>query len=206
MALINLDLKIIEKLKLASSALSIDAKSVPYIIEKLCDKAFELSKFVMKLPLMSEKNTFKDFLKELFYLEKLLTNKEKIMFEIFKESYNRNTVFLKLIIKRLSWQKSCNCTTQQAKDLIDELVDQGLILKIKHCPQCTTPFYYLPDMCENCGYIFIRQKIYFKDKRYRPRFAIEITDRGKSFVNSLIKRYLYIYNFFHKWNKYICLK
>jgi len=201
MARVNLDSKVIEKLRKVSSTLSIDTKSVPDIIEKLCDKALELSNLVIKLSLVSKRTTLKEFLKELFYLEKLLTNKEKIMFEIYRESYNIHTISLKSIIKRLSWQKLC--TTQEAKTLVDKLEEQGLILKIKKCPQCGTPFYYLPDVCENCGHIFILQKVNFKDKRFRPRFAIEITESGKSYVNELITSYIYMYAFFNSWNRYI---
>jgi len=140
----------------------------------------------------------------IFYLEKLLTNKEKIMFEIFRESINNHTTSLKSIIKRLSWQKPC--TTQEAKTLVDKLEEQGLILKIKKCPQCGTSFYYLPDTCENCGHIFILQRVKFKDKRFRPRFAIEITEAGKFYVNELINVYIHIYVFFDTWNRYIGLK
>ena len=204
MARIAFDTNTIEKLKSISSKLNIKAKSVSDIIEKLCDKALELNKFVKKLSITSKKTTLKDLFTELYYLEKLLTKKDKVMFEIFKESYNNHTLSLKSIIKRLSWQKKCK--TQEAKTLIDRLEEQGLILKIEKCPQCGTPFHYLPDVCEKCGYIFILQKIKFKDKRFRPRYAIEITEEGKSYVNELINSYIYLYAFFDKWNKYIGLK
>ncbi len=204
MARIALDTKIIEKLRLVSSKLNIKTSSVPDIIERLCDKTLELSKLVMKLSLVSKKTTLKDLFKELFYLEKLLTNKEKIMFEIFRESHNNHTISLKTIIKRMSWQKPC--TTQEAKTLIDKLGEQGLIFKIEKCPHCGTPFYYLPDFCENCGHVLILQKKKFKDKRFRPRYAIEITDEGKSYVIELINSYIYMHAFFNSWNKYIGLK
>jgi hypothetical protein len=194
----------LEILKYTSTELNIKAESVPDLIEKLCNYALELNKLVKKLSIQSKKCSLKDLFQELLFLEKILTKKERVMFFIFKKSYNNHIISLKSIIKRLSWQK--DCTTQEAKNLINKLEKQGLVLKIEKCPQCGTPFYYLPNVCETCGYIFIRQKLQFQDKRFRPRFAIEITNKGKSFVNNLMEGYLHIHNFFHKWNKYICLK
>ena len=204
MARIALDKNMIEKLKSTSLKLNIKAKSMLVIIEKLCDKALELNRLVQKLSLASKKTTLRDLVQELIYLEKMLTKKEKIMFYIFKEHYNNHTVFLKSIIKRLSWRKPCK--TQEAQNIIRGLEKEGFILVIKNCPHCRASFNFLPNICENCGHIFILQKVNYKDKRFRPRFAIEITDKGKDFVNELINTYVYVYAFFNKWNEYIGLK
>jgi hypothetical protein len=195
--------EMLEILKFTSTELNINSESVPDLIEKLCNYALELDKFVKKLSLPSKKCSLKDLFQELLLLEKMLTKQDRVMFFVFKESYNNHTISLKSIIRRLSWQK--DCTTQEAKTLIDKLEKQGLILKIEKCPQCSTPFYYLPDECENCDHIFIGQKINFQDKRFRPRFAIEITDAGKSYVNELIEGYMYIHKFFHKWSKFVSM-
>ena len=203
MARVAFDTKTIEKLKSISSKLNIKAKSVPDIIEKLCDKALELNTLVQILSLASKKTTLKDLFKELLYLEKLLTKKDKVMFYIFKEFYNNRTVFLKSIIKRLSWQKPCKI--QEAQNIIRDLGNQGLISLIKGCPECGVSFNFLPDKCENCDHVIILQKIPYKDKRLRPRYAIEITAKGKKFVNGLINAYIYIYAFFNIWNRYIGL-
>ena len=204
MARIAFDIKTIEKLKSISSKLNIKAKGIPDIIEILCDKALELNKLVQILSLASKKTTLRDLFQELVYLEKMLTKKEKIMFYIFKERHNNRTVFLKSIIKRLSWIKPCK--TQEAQNIIQGLEKEGFISIIKNCPHCGTSFNFLPDICENCGHIFILQKENFKDKRVRPRYAIEITDKGKIFVNELINGYIYIYAFFNMWNRYIGFK
>jgi len=201
MARFTLDIKLIEKLRSVSSELNIKAKRISDIIKKLCDKALELNKIVKQLSLVSKITTLKDFFQELFYLEKLLTKKDKIMFFIFKESYNNHTVFLKSIIIRLSWIKPCK--TQEAQNIISKLEQQGLVSIIKNCPQCGASFYFLPNMCKNCGYRFILQKVTFKDKRVRPRYAIDITENGKKFVNELIDAYINIYAFFNVWNKYL---
>ncbi len=195
------DTKIIEKLRSVSSELNINEKKVPDIIDILCDKAIDLNKNVKNLSLMPKKTTFKDLFQELFYLEKLLTKKDKVMFFIFKESHNNNTVFLKSIIKRLSWKKPCKI--QEAQNIIRDLAKQGLISIIKKCPQCGTSFNFLPDFCESCGYKLLLQKINFKDKRLRPRYAIDITEKGKKSVNELIYAYINIYTFLNVWNKHL---
>jgi hypothetical protein len=200
MARITFESKTIEKLKSTSSQLNIKGKSISDIIDKLCEKALELSDNVKRLSFISKKNTLKDLSMELYYLDKRLIKKDIVLFEILKESYNNRTVFLRTIIKRLSWQKPCK--TQEAQNIIRDLVKQGLISLIKSCPECGISFYFLPDKCENCGHIFILQKENFQDKRLRPRYAIEITEKGKIFVNELINAYIYIYAFFNKWNKY----
>ena len=204
MARIAFDTKTIEKFISISSKLNIKAKSVPDIIEKLCDKALELNNLVQILSLASKKTNLRDLFQELISLEKLLTKKEKIMFFIYKEWYNKRTVFLKSIIKRLSWLKTC--TTQEAQNIKGDLEKQGLVSIIKDCPQCGASFNFLPNECENCGHIFISQKVNFKDNRSRPNFEIKITDKGKDFVNELINTYVYVYAFFNKWNEYIGLK
>ncbi|HEC40142.1 hypothetical protein LCGC14_0860880 [marine sediment metagenome] len=48
----------------------------------------------------------------------------------------------------------------------------------------------------------IIKKDCFKDKRSRPRFTIEITTRGKKFVNQLIETYISIYPFFQILQKF----
>ena len=204
MARIAFNTNTIEKVKSISSKLNIKAKSMPDIIEILCDKALELNNLVQILSLASKKTTLRDLFQELISLEKLLTKKEKIMFFIYKEWYNKRTVFLKSVIKRLSWLKTC--TTQDAQNIKGELEKEGFISIIKNCSHCGTSFYFLPDICENCGHIFILQKENFKDKRARPRFAIEITDKGRVFVNELINGYIYIHAFFNMWNRYIGFK
>ncbi|MFX1305154.1 MAG: hypothetical protein ACFFBV_13030 [Promethearchaeota archaeon] len=139
--------------------------------------------------------------KQLFYFEKKATKKERVMFFILREAHNNRTVFLKSIINRLSWTKPC--TIQEAQNIIGRLEENGLISIIKKCPACDTSFNFLPNYCRNCGYKFIKQKVTFNDNRQRPRYAIEITDKGKSYVKELIESYLYINSFFASWNKYL---
>ena len=121
------------------------------------------------------------------------------MFFILKEVSNGITVFLKSIINRLSWIKTC--TTQAAQNIISELEKTGLITKVKECPNCKTIFRLLYHQCENCGKKLILQNIYFKDKRLRPRYAIEITDKGRNFVKEWVQSYLSIDSFFNTWNR-----
>lgn len=203
MARITLDSKTFEKLRLVSSELNIKTKSVPDIIERLCGKTLELSKLIMKLSLVSKKTTLKDLFLELKYIDKLLTKKDKVMFYILKEFNNNRTVFLKSIIKRLSWSKPCK--TQEAQNIVRNLEKQGLISLIKSCLQCGTSYNLLPDICDQCGHIFILQKMKFKDNRLRPRFAIELTDKGKFYINELINAYSHVYSFFNIWYKYLSL-
>ncbi len=198
------EMKTIKKLESTSSSLNIKATSVPDIIEKLCDKALELNKIIKNITQIFKKSTLNDLFKQLYYLEKKATKKEKVMFFIFKEMYNNRTVFLKSIIKRLSWIKPC--TTQEAQNIIRKLERQELISIIRKCPKCYTSLNFLPDACENCGHIFILQKISFVDNRLRPRYAIEITNKGVEFLKELIEAYYYLNSFFYAWNKYVNLR
>ncbi|MFX0040938.1 MAG: hypothetical protein ACFFCY_15900 [Promethearchaeota archaeon] len=72
---------------------------------------------------------------------------------------------------------------------------------IKKCPACGITFNYLPNQCENCGYWLIKQKVSFTDNRLRPRYAIELTDKGKNFIHDVINSYFHIATFFDIWNK-----
>jgi len=204
MARIACEMKTIKKLELTSSRLNIKTTSVPDIIEKLCDKALELNGRIKNITQIFKKSTLRDLFKQLYYLEIKATKKEKVMFFIFKEMYNNRTVFLKSIIKRLSWIKPC--TTQEAQNIIRKLERQDLISIIRKCPRCHTSFNLLPNTCENCGHIFILQKISFEDNRLRPRYAIEITEKGIEFVKELIETYHHINSFFFAWNKYVNLR
>ncbi len=56
-------------------------------------------------------------------------------------------------------------------------------------PFLKTIFHLLFHQCENCGKNLILQDIYFKDKFLRPRYAIEITDKGRVFVREGIQSY-----------------
>jgi len=204
MVRIACEMKTIKKLELTSSRLNIKTTNVPDIIEKLCDKALELNGRIKNITQIFKKSTLRDLFKQLFYLEIKAIKKEKIMFFIFKEMHNNRTVFLKSIIKRLSWIRPC--TTQEAQNIIRELEKQELISIIRKCPRCYTSFSLLPNTCENCGYAFILQKISFEDNRLRPRYAIEITDKGVEFIKELIEAYHHINSFFFAWNKYFSLK
>lgn len=144
------------------------------------------------------------FLEELFYFEQKTTKKERVLFYILKESVNNRTVFLKSVVKRLSWIKPC--IIQAAQNIVKDLNKQGLISLVKDCPNCKTGFIYLPTACPNCGMKLILQEITFKGKSYRPRFSIEITEEGKKYVSDLIKSYNAISSFFIAWNSYVSLK
>ena len=67
-------------------------------------------------------------------------------------------------------------------------------------------FNSLPNTCKDCGHLFILQKVYFKDRRLRPRSAIEITNLGKKIIYELINEFYHINSFFRAWIKYINLK
>lgn len=201
MTRIAFDIKTIEKLESISSRLNIKANGVPEIIEKLCAKALKLNNLVQILSLASKKTNLIDLFKQFKSLDYLLTKKKIIMFFIYKEWYNKRTVFLESIIKRFSWLKTSSLQT--ALNIKDELKDLGLISIIRDCPQCGASFTSLPDECEKCGHIFILQEVHFKDNRYRPKFEIKITEKGKYFVNELINASVYVYAFFNKWNEYI---
>lgn len=144
------------------------------------------------------------FLEELFYFEQKTTKKERVLFFILKESTNNRTVFLKSVVERLSWIKTC--IIQAAQNIVKDLNKQGLIFLVKDCPKCKTKFIYLPEACPNCGKKLILQKITFKGQKYRPRFSIEITEKGKKYVSDLIKSYNAISSFFIAWNSYVSLK
>jgi predicted amidophosphoribosyltransferase len=90
--------------------------------------------------------------------------------------------------------------------MIRRLEQQELITIIKKCPACFAPFKFLPNYCKNCGYKLIKQKIDFNDNRFRPRYIIEITDKGISFVKELIRSYSFINSFFNLWNRHANLK
>jgi hypothetical protein len=122
------------------------------------------------------------------------------MLFIFKETINNHTIFLKSIIKRLSWVKPC--TPQEALNIIKNLETQGLILVIKKCQNCGINYNVIPYKCENCGHIFILSKNSFENKRLRPRFIIEITKMGISFVNHLIETQFYVNSFFQVLQRY----
>jgi predicted transcriptional regulator len=150
---------------------------------------------------VSNKNNVNLLFKQLCSFEEKATKQERIMFFILKEIHNNQTVFLKSIMHRLSWKKPCS--TQEAQNIIKCLEKHGLISIIKECPTCSTAFNYLPNYCKNCGYKIIKQIISFKDKRLRPRYAIEITEKGREFVNELITSYYNIYSFFNTWSNSI---
>ncbi len=152
----------------------------------------------------TNKHTLKDLLNQLYQWEKKATKKEKIMFFIFRESMNGNIIFLKSIIKRLSWSKSC--TTQEAHNLIRRLEKQGLIFILKSCPNCDHPLNFISNKCEKCDYVVFSQEFDFKDKRLRPRYAIKITDKGIAYVKELIKEYLHIQSFLISWYKHESIK
>ena len=164
----------------------------------------EQNKIIKKRSESSEKFTLSDLFKQLFYLEKKITKKEVVLFFILRETHNKRTVFLKSIMKRLSRLKSC--TPQEAQNIARDLKRQGLILIIKNCPKCGMTFNSLPNVCKDCGHLFILQKVSFKDKRLRPRSAIEITNLGKKIIWELINEFNHINSFFRAWVKYISLK
>jgi hypothetical protein len=185
MVRIAFEKKTIRKIKSIRANLKIKSTSVPDIIEELCDLVLELYSTIKNMLKTSKKGTLRDLFKQLSYLEKNTTKKERVMFFILKEVSNNRTVFLKSIINRLSWTKPCS--TQEAQNLFKGLEQEGLVLIIKHCPSCKTFFNLLPHFCEKCGHKFIQQKIFFNDKRSRPRYAIEITDKGRLYVKEIIK-------------------
>lgn len=200
MVRIAFEKKIIEKIKSLRVSFKIKAISVPEIIEELCLKVFELNNAIKNIEKSSGQNTLTDLLIQLLYLEKKATKKERVLFFILKEGINDRTVFLKSIIKRLSWKRPV--TTQEAQNIIIKLEKQGLVSVVKHCPNCKTDFKFLPHQCEKCGYKLILQDVSFRDKRLRPRYVIEITVKGIDFVKELIKSYHYIDSFFSAWEKY----
>ncbi len=204
MAYIAFKTDTITKLESISFSLNIKAKNVQEQVEKLCDKVLEQNKIIKKISRPSEKFTLSDLFKQLFYLEKKITKKEVVLFFILKETHNKRTVFLKSIMKRLSRLKSC--TPQEAQNIARDLKRQGLISIIKKCPKCGMLFNYLPNVCKDCDHLFILQKISFKDRRLRPRSAIEITESGKKLIGELINEFNHINSFFRAWIKYIRLK
>ena len=199
MVRIAFEKKTIKKLGSIRFHLKMNATSVPELVDELCDTVSELNNIITHIKKTSKNNTPLDLFKQLLYLEKNSTKKERVMFFILKEVSNGNTVFLKSIINRLSWIKTC--TTQAAQNITTELEKTGLITKVKECPNCKTIFHLLFDQCENCGKKLILQDIYFKDKRLRPRYAIEITDKGRSFVKEWVQSYLSLDSFFNTWNR-----
>ena len=161
-------------------------------------------KIMKKRSGVSENSTLPDLFKQLFCLEKHITKKEVVLFFILRETHNKRTVFLKSIMKRLSRLKSC--TPQEAQNIARELNRQGLISIIRKCPKCGMTFSSLPKACKDCGHQFILQKVSFKDRRLRPRSAIEITNSGKKIINELINEFNHINYFFRAWIKYISLE
>jgi hypothetical protein len=204
MVRIAFEKRIIKKLESVRVRLEIKTTSVPETIEKLCDRVFELNNIVKNTIKTSKKHTLLDLFKQLLYLEKNTTKKKKVMFFILKEVSNNRTVFLKSVMNRLSWIKPCS--TQEAQNLIRKLERLGLISIIKRCPNCITFFNFLPHQCAKCGHKFIQQKITFKDKRLRPRYAIKITDTGRLYIKEIIESYRYINSFLRTLNNYIRLK
>ena len=142
MVRIAFEKRIIKKLESIRVRLEIKTTSVPEIIEKLCDIVFELNNIVKNTIKISKKHTLLDLFKQLLYLEKNSTKKEKVMFFILKEVSNNRTIFLKSVINRLSWIKPCS--TQEAQNLIRKLERLGLISIIRHCPNCKTFLNFLP--------------------------------------------------------------
>jgi len=199
MVRIAFEKKTIRKLESIRVHFKMKAESVSELVDELCETIYELNSIIADLVKISKKNTLLDLLKQLLILEKNSTKKERLLFFILKELSNSRTVFLKSIINRLSWMKPC--TTQEAQNIIKTLEKQELVIIIKECPNCTASFHLLFDRCENCGNKLILQNVYFKDKRLRPRYAIEITDKGKLFVREWIQSYLSIHSFFNIWNK-----
>jgi len=161
-------------------------------------------KIMKKRSGVSENSTLPDLFKQLFCLEKHITKKEVVLFFILRETHNKRTVFLKSIKNRLSRLKSC--TPQEVQNIARELKRRGLISIIKKCPKCGIAFSSLPNACKDCGHLIILQKIYFKDRRLRPRSAIEITNLGKKLIYELIDEFNHINFFFRAWIKYISLK
>jgi len=192
--------KTIKKLRLTSASLNIKETNLAIVIETLCDRALELNRFIKNITKQSKNTSLRDLLAQLYSLEKKTTKKERVMLFIFKETINNRMLVLKLIKKHLSEMKPC--TTQEALNIIRELEIQGFISLIRKCPKCNSEFNILPIKCAKCGHIFITQKTYYKDKRWRPRFAIEITKIGKNFVNELIKINFYINSFLQEFQRH----
>ncbi|MFW9821589.1 MAG: hypothetical protein ACFFE4_01555 [Candidatus Thorarchaeota archaeon] len=193
----NADL--IKKVNSTSKNLRIKGETIPEKIDKLCNRALDLKKNLFETSQNVKIYTFRDLLNQLHYWEKKATKKEKVMFLIFKELINNRTTVLKSILKRLSWNKPCRI--QEAQNLIKNLEKQGLVLRVNNCPNCKSPFNYLSDNCEKCGYELIIQEVDMQDKRLRPRYAIMITEKGITFVKELMTEYHQIHHFFITWYK-----
>ncbi|KKK59562.1 hypothetical protein LCGC14_3033150 [marine sediment metagenome] len=199
MVRIAFEKKTIKKLGSIRFHLKMNATSVPELVDELCDTVSELNNIITHIKKTSKNNTLLELFKQLLYLEKKSTKKERVMFFILREVSNGHTVFLKSVMNRFSWLKTCS--TQNAQNLISELEKNGLITIVKECPNCKTIFRRLHHQCENCGKKLILQDIYFKDKRSRPRYAIEITDKGRVFVREWVHSYLSLDTFFNTWKR-----
>lgn len=194
MVRIAIEKKTIRKLGLIRVHFKINnAGSMSDIIEELCNIALELNRIIQNITIPLNNWSLKDLFRQLYALEKTITKKERIMLFVFKETINNRKIFLKSIIKRLSWVKPC--TLQEALNIIKKLETQGLILTIRKCQKCGINFNVIPYKCDNCGHIFILNKNSSKNKRSRPRFIIEITKLGISFVNHFIETQFYVNSF-----------
>ncbi|MFX1487566.1 MAG: hypothetical protein ACFFBI_00340 [Promethearchaeota archaeon] len=190
-----------KKVDSTCSILGIKAPRLPDKIDQICDKALELHSLLIQFRMSTKKYSFKDLLNQLNYVEEI-PQKDLVMFYIYTESLRHRTVIYKMIMKRLSWSKSKVCSLQAVENLIEDLEKEGLTIRIRNCPRCNKSFNHLPDKCEFCGHVIITQKLTFKDKRSRPKLAVELTENGRYYVRELIKTYRTISSFFLAWYKY----
>jgi hypothetical protein len=200
MVRVALDSELIKKLELTRVRLRIKARLIPQLLDQLCDKALELNTLLAFTSKNRKKNSLREFMNQLYSWEKKATKKERIMIFVFKESLSGRAIFLKSIIKRLSWTKPC--TTQEAHNLIERLVKEDLVFILRNCPKCGTLLRFNSNTCEMCAHKLFSKGFDFKDKRARPRYAIQITDKGREYVKLLISEFLYIHSFLMKIFKY----
>ena len=192
--------KMPKTLELVRSRFQIEETNISAIVEILCDKILDLNNTINIIGETNEKFTLPDLLKQISYLSQRTTKKERILFFIFEETKRNRTVFLDSITKCLLLKNPCS--RQEALNIVEDLEKKELIIRIRGCPACETPFINLAIQCDKCGHQLILQPVSFKDKRSRPRFAIEITKKGRLYLKETMRAFFNINSFFAVWRNF----
>jgi hypothetical protein len=143
-------------------------------------------------------------LEELLHFHRKTTKNDQVLFHILRGTVNNQIAVNKSIQKWLSLNKVCG--VQEAQNIINSLEKQGYINKIRKCPNCEFDFTTVPEKCPNCGSELKLACETPNDRRNRPHYMVEITEKGISYVMEIIESFNKTNSFFSKWKVYLLQK
>jgi predicted Zn-ribbon and HTH transcriptional regulator len=154
-----------------------------------------------RIPYFEFISNINTLLDEISNLDKLLTKEDCTLLLILTETHKNRLVVLKSIIRRLSLTKKCSL--YDAQNIINSLKKKQLVEVIRNCPKCGLAFSYLPITCEECGYHFNVLTTLENDKRCRPKYIVDITEKGRSYISTKIDTISKANSFISKWRDFV---